>query len=145
MPRYDKHTETEVQEIYFRDFDASFKKNPVTGNLATVQNDEDAKRLLRNLILTVRGERHYQPSIGSKIWGMLFENADPVTIELAKTTIEQAVRSHLPNIRIHSLDLVSQNTGAAGFDPNGLSLSITFSLINSTQVSTVSIPLRRVR
>ena len=38
MPRYDKHTETEVQEIFFRDFDSSFKLNPVTGNLATVQN-----------------------------------------------------------------------------------------------------------
>jgi phage baseplate assembly protein W len=149
MPRYDRYTETSVQEIYFRDFDASFQKNPITGNLATIQNDVDAKRMLRNLILTNRGERHYQPTLGSRVAGMLFENADSVTIELVRTTIQQAVRRYLPFIEIIDLrvdDIGSRDRkGNPGFDANSLVVVIVFGLTNSAQTYELSIPLRRVR
>lgn len=148
MPRYDKYTETGVKEVYFRDFDASFKQNPVTGNLATVQNEEDAKKLLRNLVLTIRGERFYQPKLGCKIWNMLFENADPVTIELARETLQQSIRSSMPIIRL--IDVNIQDNGVVNrkdpsHDPNSFTVRILFSMINSTRVIDLSIPLRRVR
>lgn len=148
MPRYDRYTETSVQEVYFRDFDASFQRNPITGNLATVQNEVDAKRMLRNLILTNRGERHYQPSLGSRVTGMLFENADSVTIELVKTTIQQAVFRYLPFIDIVEIRVDDKGINAGrkvNFDANSLVVVIVFALKNSTSVHELSVPLRRVR
>jgi phage baseplate assembly protein W len=148
MPRYDRYTETSVQEVYFRDFDASFSRNPITGNLATIQNDADAKRMLRNLILTARGERHYQPTLGSRIANMLFENADPITIELVRTTIQQSISRHLPNIYLIDInvdDLGSDYARKPHFDRNAITVSIKFGIVNSTQVYELTIPLRRVR
>ena len=148
MPRYDKHTETEVQEIFFRDFDSSFKLNPVTGNLATVQNAEDVKKLIRNLILTGRGERFYQPQLGTKLATLLFENADSVTIELVRTTISQAISQNLPMVEL--LDLTVQDPGVstrrgAATTPNEVRVSITFAVHNLGITETVTVPIRRVR
>lgn len=149
MPRYDSHTEREVQEVYFRDFDTGFTRNPVTGNLATVQNEEDVRRLIRNLVLTVRGERPYQPDVGSRIMDMLFENSDPVTIDLVETTVRQTIANHLPNVRLYEVRIrdngLSRDAERSGYDPNTLTLTVVFSMINSTRVAEASVPLRRVR
>lgn len=151
MPRYDKHTETEVQDVFYRDFDASFRLNPVTGNLAVVQNAEDVKKMLRNLVLTARGERFYQPTLGTKVGNLLFENADEITIDLVRTTIDQSVRTHMPMVEIIDVKVedagVKTGLNARGHNaqPNTIRITIVFTLINLGITDSVTVPFRRVR
>lgn len=80
---------------------------------------------------------------------MLFENSDSVTIDLVETTIRQTIANHLPNVRLFEVRVrdngLTRDPARSGSDPNSLTLVVVFSLINSTRVAEMSIPLRRVR
>ena len=77
--RADLYSPNDIQQTYLSDFATDFARNPVTGFLAKVNNEQDAKQMLRNLILTNVGERFYQPRVGSKVYSLQFEPADSVT------------------------------------------------------------------
>jgi phage baseplate assembly protein W len=84
MSQSDRFTIKNNRE-YFSDFMANFDKNPVTGNLARVTNEDAIKQSLRNLVLTNRTERFYQPHIGSKVQSLLFDPMGPETEDLLRS------------------------------------------------------------
>ena len=51
----------------------SFKANPNNRDFGAVKNENAIKQAVRNLLLTAFGERPYQPDIGSRVKGLLFE------------------------------------------------------------------------
>ena len=67
------------QGIY-ADFTKDLAVNPVTGDLARIIDEEAVKESLKNLLLTDRGERLFQPEVGSDIRATLFENNTPATL-----------------------------------------------------------------
>ncbi len=90
----------------YSDFATNFTKNPQTGYLALVENEEAVKQSIRNLILTERTERPYQASIGSKIWSLLFEPIDPVTAMSIDGTIRETLRNHEPRAILHNVEVL---------------------------------------
>ena len=66
----------------FTDFNLLFTSHPVTADV-TLKNDEEAvKQSLRNLISTRNYERPFHPEIGCQIHALLFENFNPVTVQV---------------------------------------------------------------
>lgn len=124
--------------IFYSDFLNNFDQNPVTGYLARVTNVEAVKQSIRNLILTNKNERPYQPYIGSKIRSLLFEPMDSVTEETLRVTIQETVeqepRANLLSVRIKAEPSL-----------NGYLVSIIFSMINIPEQIELQIILRRVR
>lgn len=148
MARADRNTETRIQDVFYRDFTTSFRLNPVTGQLATVSNEESVKQMIRNLVLTVMGERRHQPLVGSKVYNLNFEPADSVTRDLLIETIVQSINNHLPMVRLVDVnvkDPVSRRSGSALNDPNAYVINITFGLHNTERLTTFDVPLKRVR
>ncbi len=140
MPkRSDLYTSTDLKKIYFSDFSTNFEKNPVTGFLAMTTNEEDAKKLVRNLILTTQGERFFQPRVGSNIYSMQFEMADSVTITMLQDNIRETIGNHLNFVRVLDVNVKNMDT------QNALEVTITFSLINNTKPINLNITLKRVR
>ena len=69
----------------YTDFDFNFIANPNNGDVSKKVDTEAVKQSVRNLILTNRGERPFQPFLGSNVRGLLFELGDPFTaLELQK-------------------------------------------------------------
>lgn len=137
--RADLYSPNDLQQVYLSDFSTDFAVNPVTGFLARVNNEQCAKQMLRNLLLTTVGERPFQPLVGSKIFNLLFEPADSVTMEALETTITQTIKNNLSFINLIGVQITDRP------DQNAYSISIVFSLVNSIHPVTLDIMMKRVR
>lgn len=58
----------------FRDFDLSFRRNPVTNDLLSLDTEGSIKQSLKNLVLTSFYESPKQVGFGTNVKSSLFEN-----------------------------------------------------------------------
>ena len=59
----------------FKDISLSFKRHPVTNDIAVLKNADAIKRSVRNLVQTIPNERFFNSTIGSEVKNLLFNNA----------------------------------------------------------------------
>ena len=62
----------------YSDFDFAFQKHPITGDVPIKRDVEAVKQSVRNILLTRRGEKFFDPDFGGSLTEFLFENFDPV-------------------------------------------------------------------
>ena len=123
----------------FSDFNTSLAKHPIKGDLA-IKTDVDAvKQSIKNLVLTNKMERPFQPTLGCDIRKSLFENISPTTIVLAKQTIIETLERHEPRCNIINIKASSDE------DSNALFITIVFSVINNADTQELNLVLERVR
>lgn len=139
MARSDIYTPTYKQQERYSDFLLSFDKNPQTGNLARVTNEQSIKQALRTLVLTNLGERFYAPFTGSKVRSSLFEPTNPVTADSIRTSIFQAIQNNEP--RVNLIEVVVADDS----DNNSYVVNIVFNLINIPEVLQLDLLLKRAR
>jgi phage baseplate assembly protein W len=94
---------------------------------------------LRNLILTNKGERLFQPTIGSNIRKALFEDISDTSTNMLKTYIEDAIAEHEPRVRVIDILVAPDEVS------NAYRVSIIFEIINNTTPQTLNLTLYRVR
>ena len=90
----------------FTDIDLGFRANPVTGDIAKKKDIEAIKQSCLNILLTNRGEKPFDPSFGSSIFGQLFENFDPLLKESLKEEVELTLRLKEPRIKVLAVDII---------------------------------------
>jgi phage baseplate assembly protein W len=139
MARSDIYTQTYNQQERYSDFLLSFDKNPQTGNLGRVINEQSIKQALKVLILTDLGERFYAPTLGSKLKATLFDPVDPATAELIRTTILQCIENNEPRVQV--IEVVVADDAAN----NRYAVNVIFNLINIPDVLQLDLLLKRVR
>jgi len=139
MARADIYTTTYNPDERYSDFLMNFDKNPITGNLAKVTNEEAVKQAIKNLVLTNQGERIYNQTMGSKIRASLFDPADASTAEVIRTTIEQTIRYHEPRANLLGVEIFDD------FDNNAYKVNIFFNLINIPNIIQLDLILKRAR
>ena len=123
----------------FTDFNLLFTSHPVTADV-TVKNDEEAvKQSLRNLISTRNYERPFHPEIGCQIHGLLFENFNPVTVQVMKKTIIDTIDKFEPRVTVLEVKISEKA------DNNDIVCDIIFRLNNSDRPITLTTLLTRVR
>ena len=71
----------------FKDISATFQVNPLNDDLIANRNENAIARSVRNLVLTVPGEKPFQPDVGSRVLDLLFDNMDELTASSIKTEI----------------------------------------------------------
>jgi phage baseplate assembly protein W len=129
---------TKKQELY-SDFFMNLDENPVSQDLARKTNEEAVKASIKNLLLTDKGERPYQPNIGCNIRQMLFDNMTPDTIILMKEVIKDTLEAYEPRADIIGIDVRSS------VDDNQVNIAVVFKVINSSEPVTLVTSLTRVR
>lgn len=140
MARSENITITKKTPEYYSDFMVNFNKNPVTGVLARLTNEEAVGNAIKLLILTRLHERFYNPTLGSKVNAVLFDPLDNLTLDLVHSTITNCIRNHEKRATLIDV-LVKEST-----DDNAFSVTIIFSLINiPSQYHKVNLLLKRVR
>jgi phage baseplate assembly protein W len=140
MARADKYTPITEKKEYYSDFLINFDENPITGNLARVTNEESVKQSIRNLILTNRSERLFQPLAGSRINSLLFENFDSSLVSSIETEIRETISLYEPRANIERVNITESQ-----IDNNSLEITILFSIINIPQIIEMTLFLKRVR
>lgn len=104
----------------FKDLNISFKPHPITGDLTTLKDEAAVKQAVINLLLTDKGERVFNSSIGSNIRRLLFETFDFSTAALIMNEIRSVLEAYEPRIRIESLEAIPN------FEDNGFDVDLTF-------------------
>ena len=87
----------------FKDISASFQINPLNDDLIALKNENAIARALKNLVLTVPGEKPFQPDVGSNVYALLFENFDKLTAESIKSEIENTINNFEPRVRLNKV------------------------------------------
>ena len=132
-------TDHSIKKVIYSDFNTDFSRNAVTGQLNRKTNADAVKQSIRNLLLTDRYERPFQPEIGSGLRGLLFENYGPGLELRAKKMIEEVFDNYEPRAELLRVDV------GGNPDRNTLTFQIHFRIINTTEPETLEIILERTR
>ena len=99
----------------FKDISATFKINPVNNDLIGLANYNAIARSVRNLILTIPGERPFNPVLGSGVNALLFNQLDNITANSIKSEIELTIRNFEPRVDLNEV-IVKPNLEQYRFD-----------------------------
>ena len=83
---------------------------------------QQVKSNIRNLLLTEKGERVFQPNFGSNLKSLLFEQITPTSLENVETDIRQSISTWLPYVNVINL-VVGQDER----NPNQVLTSLEYS------------------
>ena len=115
--------------------------------LKLIKNFPDlVEQNLKNLLLTLPGERIMDPAFGVGLATFLFEQNDPVTYAEIQAKIQQQVKKYLPFVTINKIDFASERTvhgptavSGPTNDPNYVGLSITYTIIPIKTTKTMNL------
>lgn len=127
-----------IQKIY-SDIDFTFTKKPVVGDVALSYDAQAVTRSIRNLLNTKNYDRLFNPDLGSKITGLLFENMSPVVAVTMENIITNLIQDYEPRARLQKVSVTSVP------DKNAYSVSLSFYIENATLPTNVTILLERNR
>jgi phage baseplate assembly protein W len=137
--RADKHTQRAAVDELFSDLPVNFDRNPVTGNLSRITNEQAVKSSIVQIVLAMRGEWPHFPMLGSNVYHALFEPIDSITSETIRTVILQALATNEPRAAVARVDVHPRP------QEDGYEVNIWFYLVNSTVLHNVTQLLTRIR
>lgn len=93
----------------------SFQINPLSNDLITVTNANAIARSIRNIVFTRPGEKIFNPSFGTDITGLLFENMDATTASAIEDQIRYSIGKFENRVSLTKVE-VTPNYDANEFD-----------------------------
>ena len=124
----------------FKDLSVTFKKHPVTADLIAVKDNAAIMQSISNLLLTKKGERPFQPDLGSDLERTLFEPLDYASSGLIRSEVLRVLRKYEPRIRIDGVRCVPE------YMNNGYQVELTYTIVGRDDAPvTVDFFLERTR
>ena len=107
----------------FKDLSMSFLSNPVNRDLIGIKNASAIARSVRNLVLTLPGERFFNEGLGSRVSAALFENMDEMTAAYIQQEIEDTINTYEPRVRLDEVVVVPD------YNNNQFDVTITYEIV----------------
>jgi phage baseplate assembly protein W len=123
----------------YSDFHKDLTVSPISNDLAVKRDEAAVKEAMKNLILTDRGERLFQPFLGGDIRSMLFEQMTPATLKLLEEKVKEVINNHEPRVELIRVEVLGD------YDKNGVYVNIYFFLRNYEEELSLTVFLERVR
>jgi phage baseplate assembly protein W len=139
MAQKDEYKNTDVKEELYSDFLTDFNYHPATGLLLRFVDEFAIKRSIRNLLMTNKYERLFQPSIGSSINRILFEPVSSHTSTLLKQYIVETIDTYEKRCKL--IEVIVEPAP----DQNLYKVTVVFAIINKEDPIAINITLYRVR
>ena len=139
ITRADTFTENKKKIEFFSDFVNSFAKTPFGNQLGKLTNERCVNQSLKNLILTDLGERLFQPTIGSNVNTILFENNTNDALNNLEFYIQNTIENNEPRVNLIQVLINSD------YNENGITITLVYNLINNPEQVSFSFILKRVR
>ena len=109
----------------FKDLSMSFQANPLNADLIGLKNENAIARSVRNIVMTIPGEKPFNENFGSRISGLLFENVDNITATAISDEIRESITNYEPRVSLTSV-VVNPN-----FDNNSFDAIVTYNIIGA--------------
>ena len=107
----------------FVDINPNFEKHPITGDLPMLKNENAIKQAVKNIVMTMFGEKFFQPLFGTSVRSSLFELFDPLVADRLTVSIENSLRDYEPRISVDSVDYLDDQ------DDNALEITVNYSIV----------------
>ena len=112
----------------YKEISLTFNKNPITNDLIVVKNATSIARSVRNLILTIVGERFFQPDLGSRINNSLFELLDFASAAEIQSEIELTIKNYEPRVEIQTIEV------DPAYDDNGYNVLLSYFIVGEANI-----------
>lgn len=123
----------------YKDLDLNFKAHPVTKDVIKRTGNSAIIGALRNLILTNLYEKPFQPSFGSRVRGLLFEEVSFITANVLQTELSNAIANFEPRVGIDAIKV------QANPEENRYDVAIRFYINNLEAPVTINFFLEKIR
>jgi len=131
--------QTFERKSIYKDFDLSFSRHPLTDDIGVKSDANAINQSLLSLVATNFYERPFQPQIGCNIRSLLFQPADPITVNDLRQAISETIGNYEP--RVSLIDIFIEDRP----DLNAYNLRITYRINNRNEASTLEVVLKRLR
>lgn len=123
----------------YKDLDLNFRAHPVTKDVVKRTGNAAIIGALRNLILTNLYEKPFQPSFGSRVRGLLFEDVSFITANILQTEISNVIANFEPRVGVDAIRV------QANPEQNRYDITIRFFINNLEAPVTINFFLEKVR
>ena len=113
----------------FKDISMSFEVNPINDDLISVKNRTAIARSIRNLVLTVPGERFFNENLGSRISEILFDTLDELSASSIRDEIEETIIKYEPRVKLDNVEV------KPNYDNHEFDVTITYDIIGIDALS----------
>jgi len=107
----------------FKDISATFQVSALNRDLIGLKNESAIARSIRNLVLTLPGERPFSEKLGSNVSKSVFENMDNLSARIIEQEIEVTINNYEPRVNLLEVDV------APNFDNNEFNVTIRYEIV----------------
>jgi phage baseplate assembly protein W len=107
----------------FKDLSMSFQISPLNYDLLAIKNETAIARSIRNLVLTLPGERFFNENLGSRVNRVLFENIDDFSASVIRDEIAKVISTYEPRVNLLNVNV------AADYDNLGFNVTIQYEIV----------------
>lgn len=123
----------------YKDLDLNFNAHPVTKDVVKRTGNAAIIGALRNLILTNLYEKPFQPTFGSRIRGLLFEDVSFITANMLQSEIQTVIKNFEPRVSVDAIRVQAQP------EENRYAVTLRFYINNLEDPVTINLFLEKVR
>jgi len=107
----------------FKDLSMTFQVSPLNYDLMAIKNETAIARSIRNLVLTLPGERFFNQNLGSNVGRTLFENINDLSSSVIRDQIRETIDLYEPRVRLTNV------TTSPDYDNNGYDVTIEYEIV----------------
>lgn len=121
------------------DFDFSFERNPLNGDVAKKVDKNAIRQSIRNLVLMRKYAIPFKPKISSQIPEQLFSVITPATKNILQRAITYTLENFEPRIQIEDVIVDTD------LEKNAINITVTYTIINTGQSDTYNFKIIKTR
>jgi hypothetical protein len=107
----------------FKDLSMSFQISPLNYDIIAIKNETAIARSVRNLVLTLPGERFFNQNLGSNVTNSLFENINSISASVIKSEIENTIQNYEPRVNLMNVNV------SPDYDNNNFNVTIEYEIV----------------
>lgn len=139
MSRKDSYTQIDRKTELYSDFLTDLNPHPDAKDIVRFTNENAVKRSIRNLVMTNKYDRLFQPDIYADIHKILFEPMNETSANLLRSAVTNVITNHEPRCKLIDVSV------SANEERHLYAVSIIFAVINNGDPIKLDISLYRVR
>lgn len=127
-----------TRKVNYLDIDLAFEAKS-SGDIFKKKDAAAVKQAVKNLLLTVPGEKPFDPYFGGGLAGLIFELVDADAEDEIEEAIRSAIINYEPRAKVQKIDFQFAP------DRNSIGVRITFQIVNTEEQVVLETDIARVR
>lgn len=124
----------------YSDIDLSLELNQTTGDIFKKKDMSSVQQAIKNLILTNRFEKPFQPDFGGNLQGLLFDLSKGSETEYEiKNQIKNTIERYEPRCNVEEIEIFALP------ETHSLNVKLKYSIVGTNKLVTLSTNVSRLR